>query len=128
MDSPIARLIILSNINFRNAAVSVFNLAGIENGDSLRFSIPAFLVVIRAPFGVVEVCVYVYPTFESRFFDQRFSTLDILGPDRRFPIGVAVGDSEQHVLDVLGPPPFHHMTENWFAWYEFFPQKPAGRN
>ena len=37
--------------------------------------------------GVVEACVYIYPTFEIRFINKMFATLDIHGKDDRFPIG-----------------------------------------
>jgi hypothetical protein len=68
---------------------------------------------------LVEACLYTYPTFEIRFFNHNFGTLEIFARDTRFPIGVAVGDSEQRVLDVLGPPPFHHASGDWTARYRF---------
>jgi hypothetical protein len=69
--------------------------------------------------GVVEACVYTYPTFEIRFINKVFATLDVHGKDDRFPIGVEVGDSEQYVLDVLGRPPFHQASGDWYDRYSF---------
>jgi len=89
------------------------SLFGRENVDNL--SGPS----VREPL-LEEGCVYTYPTFEIRFHNKLFSSLEIFARDIRFPLGVAVGDSEQHLLDVLGPPPFHHATGDWIARYDFW--------
>lgn len=68
--------------------------------------------------GYIEVWDYTYPTFVIGFFDKQFAGLEVLAREDRFPIGVTVGDSEQHILDVLGPPPFHHANGNWSAVWE----------
>ncbi len=64
-----------------------------------------------------EFCVYTYPTFEVRFQNKGFGSLEIFARDTRFPLGVAVGDPEQRVLDVFGSPPYHHASGDWTARY-----------
>jgi hypothetical protein len=74
---------------------------------------------LKEPY-LVEACLYTYPTFEIRFFNKGFGTIEIFARDTRFPIGVEVGDPEQRVLDVLGAPPFHHASGDWTARYRFW--------